>query len=388
MSLQIAELKRASAEPRWLSRCLFSPMLVLLAILASMCPEGECIVLLRGRAWNSSAGVEKASNASKSSGGVGGSQLERAPRLYLLFLAVGQINNFEVWESFFSNAPPEHYRAFIHCKEQSCKDKVAGSPLVVVPTVPTKYCKDLVTAQQQLIHYALRDTNGGVNPSDKFAFVSDSTLPAKPFSTVYSTLIGREGSDFCISPTFQWKVGFEPWTRVIKHGQWIVLARAHAEQADRKWSKVDAAQYKKIDNCLDEFWYAFILFGPVFAPRRGHLRQQALDHFTGGPLVTSPSAGLQGQCDTFTLRPMDRDSSFGHDTFDLYHELDEASTPRAIGNARPGSWATVSRQGMRKMRDSSFLFLRKFVESPKLLNANMTPAAGDFAKFYIEIVLA
>jgi len=351
MSLQIAELKRASAEPRWLSRCLFSPMLVLLAILASMCPEGECIVLLRGRAWNSSAGVEKASNASKSSGGVGGSQLERAPRLYLLFL-------------------------------------VAGSPLVVVPTVPTKYCKDLVTAQQQLIHYALRDTNGGVNPSDKFAFVSDSTLPAKPFSTVYSTLIGREGSDFCISPTFQWKVGFEPWTRVIKHGQWIVLARAHAEQADRKWSKVDAAQYKKIDNCLDEFWYAFILFGPVFAPRRGHLRQQALDHFTGGPLVTSPSAGLQGQCDTFTLRPMDRDSSFGHDTFDLYHELDEASTPRAIGNARPGSWATVSRQGMRKMRDSSFLFLRKFVESPKLLNANMTPAAGDFAKFYIEIVLA
>ncbi|CAE8627906.1 unnamed protein product [Polarella glacialis] len=158
----------------------------------------------------------------------------RKPRIYFLFLAAHRVYNFEIWKAFFATAPAEKYRAFIHCVEEDCKQSVVGSTIQVVPTVPTVYCIDLVTAQQQLIRYALKDKDGAPNPDDKFAFVSDSTLPAKPFSEIYGTLAPRHSSDFCVSPVGEWKEGTKPSNVMIKHHEWVVAPRKPTKSFPRR----------------------------------------------------------------------------------------------------------------------------------------------------------
>merc|ERR1719387_663831 len=97
-----------------------------------------------------------------------------------------KVSNLDVWRSFFASAPWEQYRAYVHCKLPSCVNQVSGTPLVVVPTVPSYYCTDLVSPMNQLVKVALSDGDGLPNEADKFAFVSDSTLPAKPFAYIYN----------------------------------------------------------------------------------------------------------------------------------------------------------------------------------------------------------
>merc|ERR550537_2010266 len=76
------------------------------------------------------------------------------------------------------------------------------------------------------------------HPGDKFVFVSDSTLPAKPFSQIYATLTTRQGSDFCVFPTKEWAdIGQPGYLQILpKHHQWIILNRGHAEKALNLWA--------------------------------------------------------------------------------------------------------------------------------------------------------
>ena len=55
------------------------------------------------------------------------------------------------------------------------------------------YCTDLVSPMNQLLSYALSTDLGPSNTHDKFAFISDSALPAKPFSEIYEA---QETHDF------------------------------------------------------------------------------------------------------------------------------------------------------------------------------------------------
>eukprot|EP01069_Polyplicarium_translucidae_P000405 Polyplicarium_translucidae@DN1227_c0_g1_i3.p1 len=59
----------------------------------------------------------------------------------------------------------------------------------------------------------------GMEPSSRFIFVSGSTIPVKPFSFIYSSLLRNQRSRFAFS-----NVNLTP----VKHHQWVVLSREHA----------------------------------------------------------------------------------------------------------------------------------------------------------------
>jgi len=310
------------------------------------------------------------------------------PRVFFLFLAVDKVSNLPVWDLFFKAAPSEQYRAYVHCKLDSCKAQVQGSALQPVATVPSYYCTDLVSPMNQLIATALT-SDGTPSPADKFAFVSDSTLPAKPFHVLYSTLSQRRGSDFCVFPASEWAdvVGPAGQLEVVpKAHQWITLERGHAEKLLADWHqgkwhdlmsrfRMNLNAYSGSNNsfadqrnwgCLDEFWHMAALYGPIGQVDRAQEKVVDLPLFVGAPLRVSASPGWQGECDTFVLWSHHLHAPGNNPFLKLYSSLDPKSVPHGGNFARPGWWDTITTVGLKAIRDSSFLFVRKFIDYPTL----------------------
>lgn len=244
------------------------------------------------------------------------------------------------------------------------------------------------------------------HPQDKFAFVSDSTLPAKPFQNIYRTLIGRDGSDFCVFPSQEWadiregqNVEMAP-----KFHQWITLTRAHAEKASQLWDQgylrnlmdhfeINKKAWMWMDNsygdgrnfgCLDEFWHMAAIYGTLenVDPHHG-TTYRSLEHFSGGTLRVGEERIWQGECDTFVNW-----SKYMHTGNDnvferLHYELDHMSIPHDGNAARPGWWDTISEIGVKAIRDSDFLFVRKFIDAPML-----AASADSFEAAWTRIVFA
>jgi len=344
-------------------------------------------------------------NFTATSGAQQGHAGTRGPRIYFLMLAVNGISNFDIWKAFFANAPREQYRAFVHCKTTTCRDQVLGSAFTLVPTVPNYYCSDLVSPMQELVATALQDFDGLPNQYDKFAFISDSSLPAKPFSVVYQTLSARSGSDFCAFPSAEWAdspgSSLFRFEYAVKHHQWITMNRAHAARTWELWASGTLhnfmTQYRmnvyaqqshsnifgdhRNYGCLDEFWYMLSLYGPLHAPDNQHAQDVHLSMFTGGSLRVSPDAGWQGECDTFVMWAKYMHSPGWNPFFDLYSKLDSASTPNPGDTSRPGWWDQMSSVGMRAVRESHFLFIRKFIDNPRMVDG------PNFAAAWISNVL-
>jgi len=269
--------------------------------------------------------------------------------------------------------------------------------------VPSYYCTDLVSPMNQLLVSALADDPTTWNPSDKFIFISDSSLPAKPFAHIYSTLALRTGSDFCVFPSNEWADiqstgGME---MVPKVHQWMVLTREHAKQTSQLWGtgtwhnfmpkfQMNWKDYSYANNtygdhrnfgCLDEFWHMTALFGTIKNVNIGQESVISLSHFTNSPLRVSNNAGWQGACDTFVVWAQYLHTP-GNNPFEgLYSALDSASIPHGGNSQRPGWWDTISATGIQTIRNSDFLFIRKFIDQPRLTNPGAT-----FGQTYANIV--
>lgn len=94
--------------------------------------------------------------------------------------------------------------------------------------IPAVHCGwgDLNPCEHQLLKYGLRDssTNG-------FVFISESTVPAKPFRFIYDEYQQNPRSRFFFSNV--------NLPLVRKHHQWIVLSRQHAARLidhPEKWT--------------------------------------------------------------------------------------------------------------------------------------------------------
>jgi hypothetical protein len=103
-------------------------------------------------------------------------------------------------------------------------DRLLNPPHIIDHPMPTKYCTDLVSAENLLLETALKlsgaigssasasllsqknPTLGRAKPSalDKFVFLSDSTLHTKSFHKVYATLTQKADSRFCVFPEQEW----------------------------------------------------------------------------------------------------------------------------------------------------------------------------------------
>lgn len=396
----VLRLGRRRRAPKWLTA----------AALVACGRSGDAVVLRGAERPVSVAGANGtadsfvADNASHAVIGGAGSY-PRGPRIYFLFLAVDKVSNMEVWNTFFSRAHPHQYRAYVHCKFESCMQQVAGTALVAVPTVPSYYCTDLVSPMNQLINVALQDGDGLPNEADKFAFISDSTLPAKPFSFVYGVLAARHGSDFCVFPSNEWadvpnsNGGIDV---AVKYHQWITLGRAHAQKSWDLWKTGHwhhfMPHFRMNQNssawathgfgdshnfgCLDEFWHMLAIYGPLQHPGSQHAQDKHLDAFIGGPLRMSANAGWQGECDTFVMWSKYVHHPGSNPFGALYDNLDPPSVPHGGNYARPGWWDRISSQGLRAIRQSSFLFVRKFIDRPSMADSS------SFAPAYVNLVLS
>jgi len=340
----------------------------------------------------------------KASNSTAGKQPLMTPKVYFLFMAMDKISNLGIWKSFFATAPRDMFRVFVHCKfREPCAQQLLGSVFELVDTVPSYYCTDLVSPMNQLLIASLGDSSGA-HPNDKFAFISDSSLPGKPFSHVHAALSGRAGSDFCVFPMREAADNYNngQLSMLPKHHQWSVLNREHAQRSVERWSAGDmhGIMYQWRMNtqaltwgnntyadqrnfgCLDEFWHMAALYGVMYAtPNQDNTI--SLAGFTGSQLRMAATAGWQGMCDTFVIwaKYMGTDSGVSNPFYRLMESLDPPSVPHGGNNMRPGWWDQMSRQGMTALRRSDFLFIRKFIDKPFLTDG------GDFETAYVQQVL-
>lgn len=330
----------------------------------------------------------------------------RKPRVHFLFLAVDKISNMKVWKAFFQGAPPSLFRAYVHCKTYACETFVARSfsALRTVPTANSQYCTDLVSPMISLLSHAMDHDDDGTHPYDKFVFVSDSTLPAKSFYQVYNTLSERDGSDFCVFPAGEWadrstRTGME---LIPKHHQWITLASAHAQKLVQLWQDhsmrnlmstfhMNWHSYQWNNNsygdqrnfgCLDEFWFMGALYGTIQVGEHA-TKSVWLDGFANGPLRVDSDAAWQGTCDTFVNWEKHLHAGY-RNPFEVFHDqLDQLSTPHGGNSARPGWWDRMTPTGLQAIKESDFLFVRKFIDAPELVSGH----GQTFADAFVDIVL-
>eukprot|EP00928_Gymnodinium_smaydae_P010671 TRINITY_DN14022_c0_g3_i1.p1 TRINITY_DN14022_c0_g3~~TRINITY_DN14022_c0_g3_i1.p1 ORF type:complete len:314 (+),score=23.07 TRINITY_DN14022_c0_g3_i1:407-1348(+) len=284
---------------------------------------------------------------------------------------------------------PGTFTVFVHCSDsEGClRNRVSNElpTLTQVPTTPTWYCHDLVTAMTALLRGALVANSAGPIVREKFVFVSESTLPAKPFVNMCSTLMEDDDSDFCVFPSNQWGTARIDGHQVdlVKHHQWVVLNRQHADFFVRQWVPVDARSvwhvwlrdsswvgreryvspqhfyHPPLSNwCADEWAFMATIFGAL-EPQTG---VRSLPGFGGGPLNmhkhTLASATSQGRCRTFVYWDNYGDagavlaSSIFHD-----HDSRMSCFPRC--SPRPAGLQQLSGSALKAIRASPFLFVRK-----------------------------
>lgn len=318
--------------------------------------------------------------------GKGNSSGSVAPRVFLLFLVNDAIGSAEHWRSFFDGTSSASWRALAHCKNPwACKSSPSFKILpevTIVETVGSWYCHDLVSAMVQLLRVATAEAG---HPSDKFAFMSDSTLPVKPPHEVHSALMAHGESDICVFPSNHWghaKVDETKEAILVKHHQWVVLNREHAERMVKEWVPVQAdghwnvplqrgtpyetrkpysaEWFKRAPNancCTDEWAIYATLFGAVVSD--AHLGPVSVPGLSGSPLYLNGHQ-MQGTCRTFAFFRGD-----GPAFRDLGQALGHDSSNRVSCwpwcTARPMSFMSLSDEGVLAMRNSPFLFARKFV---------------------------
>lgn len=134
-------------------------------------------------------------------------QLSKPGRINFLFLLTSTIVHLSIWQTFFTQAPAKSWTAWAHCVDKkSCSfaDMKASIPgLKKVATVPTLRCIDLVSAEVALIRAALKvPAKTGI--IDKYVFVSESTLPIKPYAFIFHALVDHDESDFCMQSNHKW----------------------------------------------------------------------------------------------------------------------------------------------------------------------------------------
>lgn len=368
-------------------------------------------VLLRGHR-SAAAGAQEKSHGQKEAAPetVTWQEGEGPPRLFLLFMTANGFNRPELWEAFLEGADPSRYRTFMHCKHQgvcemalsengeSARHRLSFS---LVDTVPSTYCVDLVNPMVQLLQAALQESR---SPGDKFVFLSESTIPVKPFSVVYEALTANRDSDFCINPQGHW--GQVEDTLIVKHSQWIVLNPDHASAMVDRWPKlrddlgggpghdlwrvpvfnstatVRTLQKTDLPKCLDEWAPFALVYGAIPNHAWTTLR---LPGFGPRPLWLSDVVSEeQGVCRTFAFwRTYDGEA--GGVALEALEDAPKTKLscyPKCRGSD-PAEFVAISDHGAQVLRRSRFLFARKFPS--RILEWDpLVPSESQFRRVLLE----
>mmetsp|Transcript_127335 Transcript_127335/g.396338 ORF Transcript_127335/g.396338 Transcript_127335/m.396338 type:complete len:408 (-) Transcript_127335:99-1322(-) len=326
------------------------------------------------------------------------------PKLFFLFMVRDKLPSEKVWLRFFGSAARgTEYEALVHCTDETgCRQNIQNQTAFrIVPTVASKWCVDLVSPMNALLSYAAhRGTPGRLqagHPHDKFIFVSDTTVPVKPFRHVQHVLGVSDGanSTFCIRPWWTW-AWHDATDVAVKHDQWLVLSREHVnkalapKEAPREmlrlltplhWANVEwlarglyninrmilqrlmSSKYAAWlvgaphpSGCVDEYWHFATVFG--YFDREKGVDGIDVPGLSGGRITMDEVTAqrTQGRCDTYVRFPQD----------DQFPELTEALQEskdtiweRSKTFKHPGRFDQLSPASLGLLRNSSFLFARK-----------------------------
>jgi len=235
------------------------------------------------------------------------------------------------------------------------------------------------------------------SPRDKFVFLSETTLPVKPFWDIYNTLSWDQSSDFCVYPTDHWvelELAQNLRALIVKHSQWVVLNQMHAYVLVQSWPSVRAdlqgqtwsipvyheprkGPWGKITNpagvlplpmCIDEWAVFSTLYGAFVDRGQWSVSKDGLPGWSapalqlrGGPHLQSTTQGI---CRTFAFWDA---SEFGGSN--LIDEITQdwpwsklSCFPRC-DSTHPAEFTAVSDRGAIALRRSRYLFARKFPDT-------------------------
>lgn len=332
-----------------------------------------------------------------------GPSLQSAGRIFFLFMTMTGLHHQSHWQAFFEGVDRSKYRLMLHCKQyNNCVQALANNNplgLSMVFTVASHYCVDLVSPMVQLLRSAIKES---ASPHDKFVFVSESTLPAKPFSIIYSDLMLHQQSDICVGPSDDWlgltlRQNFPPYSAerayLVKHSQWVILSPDHAREMITNWNKVKQGDwpdtswsvpiwhapearnsnsstpsklptgdiFKEVRVCADEWAIFATLYGAVVDSGN---RKVTVPGFSTNMLQLHGTA-VQGVCRTFVYWGQERYHYYSQDGSQLVRQItaDQETVitcaERCTGS-HPGAFIMVSNTSAAAIRRSTFLFVRKF----------------------------
>jgi len=306
------------------------------------------------------------------------------PRLHLLFMTRQSLPHQQLWKQWMQDAPSGAVTALVLCKKDCAVD---SSIFKQIPTVKTEYCSDLVTGMNALLVAGVKARGGHHN--DKFVFVSDTTIPVKPFGDIFGQLTSTATSDICIPPRHTWNSYQQPMKRKVflnvKHHQWIVLSRKHAELAIkrfakvgphppglhlkhgqrsptlRKWTLDKGHPRSRLRGCVDEFWYMQQLYG-TFIYNAGFTEVVPIQGLTNAERLYLNSEHDQGKCDTF-VHAAGWDHGLNSNFTSLRKLLAETKNFKVVekgnGAYHPDDIEQMSADSLEVLRASPFLFARK-----------------------------
>jgi len=172
--------------------------------------------------------------------------------------------------------------------------------------------------------------------------------------------------------------------KLLKHHQWVVLSRSHAEMIVRDWVPVNARSEWKVwlksgtwqgesrnvmpqnfyypaaaNTCTDEWAFMATVFGAL-EPMSG---ARYLPGFGGGHIDMNTRSS-QGRCRTWTFWDNNWDpaaATLGSQIANDFYGSKMSCYPKC--HARPASLERLSARSLRALRKSPFLFARKFSSS-------------------------
>lgn len=325
------------------------------------------------------AGTTARTNHTGAEHATGNADVPPRGQLFFLFLTIDGLSFNDHWGAFFAGSDQRSWRIFMHCKNSAaCAHRLAAGgttlPMTQVGTVPTVYCDDLVGAMLQLLRAAVQ---ASVSPNDKFTFLSESTLPLKPFQTVFNTVMSSRESAICTSTVDEWpEIRLTDFRKVliVKHSQWVTLNHEHAltmleYYTGARWplavwpdGELDG-KGPLPEICLDEWAFFGTIYGTILD--NGQQQQDDLWGFGDGPLqLRGPGAMKeQGTCHTFAFWDVDKANSTRkgllEDLLDDWPHSDISCYPHCHGY-HPAEFVKLSDNGVQALRRSPFLFGRKF----------------------------
>lgn len=342
-----------------------------------------------------------------------------------LFLTVDGLDFEDVWDRFFADVGAYGaYSIYVHrasSKEAGGRRFAEGfggwsrswskatTPLsrwgaVEIPQVENRWCA-LFGVEVALLHAALQDAR-----NQQFVFLSHNTIPLKSFDYVYKQLVvnSPSTSKFCFAePAFHKMATSETIRnelrrqcvfrdfyrslspRILKHHQWVVLKRDHAEIVIQRATEAlllwkETWQYAAPDllnmgeGCSDESVPGTALL----------LDLEKTERSTGNTWVDLSRLGVEQQCLTYVLWrhcftesrldhseniAKDLDIVMKHGKFRMLTDREfnffKSALKREL-NGYPAVFDTLSIEYLWKLVQEGFMFARKFVKELRVTVGN------------------